>query len=239
MATGDDLSVVIPSWREGPRLPEALRAARVAVGRAEFVIAACDEVPAVRDEVLAQGAVWVEAPQASRGLQLKLGAQHAHGRHLMFLHADTRLPPDAGVLVRQALQRSGVAGGAFCLRFDRDHPVLALLGWWSHVSVTTAYLGDQCMFCTRAAYDAAGGFWSEPLFEDVELARRLARVGRLVRLPQSVTTSARRFSANGPRRQSLTNAALLLAFHAGVSPRRLLQMYAPVAQVRESGPARM
>lgn len=239
MATGELLSVIMPSWREGPRLLEAIRSARMALGEPEFVVVAYEESTDTRDCARAEGVTWVDAPRASRGLQLKLGAERARGRQLVFLHADSRLPIDAARLIRGALATEGVVGGAFRLRFDRAHPALDLLSWMSALTLTTSFLGDQCLFCTRAAYDAAGGFQPEPLFEDVDLARRLARVGRLVRIRQAVTTSARRFTNNGPLRQLVTNAILLIAYHAGVNPARLSSVYEPaVSALPVVAPAR-
>lgn len=227
MGTGESLTVIMPSRREGPRLLEAIRAARMAIGEGELVIVACEESADTRDFARAEGVTWIDAPRANRGLQLKLGAERARGRQLVFLHADTRLPIDAGRLVREALSEEGVAGGAFRLRFDRTHPVLELLARMSGLTLSMAFLGDQCLFCTRSAYDSAGGFRALPLFEDVDLVGRLARIGKLVRVRQRVTTSARRFMRNGPFRQFATNAILLFAFHAGVSPARLSGLYEP------------
>ncbi len=229
MGTGEGIAVIIPSWQEGARLLDALRAAREAVGNGEFVIVAFDESQDIREAARAEGVTWLDAPEANRGLQLAMGAARARGNILAFLHADTRLPAHAGPLMERAVTVDGVAGGAFRLRFDRTHPVLDGLAWMSRMTVPSAFLGDQCLFCTRAAYVAAGGFRPQPLFEDVDLARRLARVGRLVRLRQAVTTSARRFVDRGPIRQLATNALLLAAYHAGVDPLRLRAIYQPTA----------
>lgn len=228
MATGESLSVVIPSWREGARLLQAIRAVRLALGKGEIVVAAREEAADIRDCARAEGVVWIDCPEANRGLQLALGASRARGTQLVFLHADSRLPVDSGRLIRGALASPHVCGGAFRLRFDQRHPVLDSLSWLSRLTLPTAFLGDQCLFCTREAYDAAGGFRPEPLFEDVDIACRLARVGKLVRLRESVTTSARRFMERGPLRQVVTNGLLMLAFHAGVSPRSLVPVYAPL-----------
>lgn len=227
MGNGDYFSVIIPSRREGSRLLEAVREARALFGEGEVVVVTFEETGAIRDAVRAEGGMWLEAPRPGRGLQLRLGAECSRGRYLVFLHADTRLPADAGRLIRSALAIDGVAGGAFRLGFDRAHPVLDALAWLSRMTLRTAFLGDQCLFCTREAYEAAGGFSPEPLFEDVDLARRLARVGRLVRLSRTVTTSARRFGKNGPLRQLTLNALLLLGYHVGVSPKCLNVAYRP------------
>ncbi len=227
MAAGEAISVVIPSHREGVRLVEAVRAARTALGEAEILVAAHGEPAAIRQVVEAEGTRWIESPRACRGHQLMLGASAAQGAVLLFLHADTRLPLDAARAVREAVGRERVAGGAFRLRFDREHPVLRLLASLSGSTLSTAFLGDQALFCTRAAYDAAGGFRPLPLFEDVDLAQRLARVGALVRLRPAVTTSGRRFSEHGPWRQLARNALLMLGYHAGVGPERLARWYEP------------
>lgn len=230
MANGPDgeiLSIVVPSYREGERLLEALDALRDVVPHADVVVAASGESAATRDAARSRGARWLDAPHPSRGDQLRRGAELARGGTLWFVHADTRLPPGAGEMIRAALAAPGVAGGAFRLRFDARHPVFEGLARMSALSWTASFLGDQAMFCRRDAYESAGGFAAVPLFEDVDLARRLARVGRLVRLGASVTTSARRFTRRGPVRQLATNAALLLAYHAGVDPARLARRYAP------------
>lgn len=225
MDTGEPLSVILPSYREGPRLIAALRQVRVAAGPCESIVSAFGESDETRREARAEGAIWLDAPRACRGLQLALGAAGASGRTLAFLHADTRLPEGAGRAILEALRRPGVAGGAFRLRYDETHVVLDSLAWLSRLRLTTSFLGDQCLFCSRIAYDRAGGFQPEPLFEDVGFAHRLARVGRLVRLAPSVTTSARRFVQRGPFRQVTKNAALMLGYHLGVRPERLHAAY--------------
>ncbi len=247
MGTGESISVILPSFREGARLIEAVRAARCALGDVQVIVSAHDESDDVKQAVRAEGAIWVDAPRACRGEQLQRGAACAEGQVLVFLHADTRLPVDASRPIRQALSVAGVSGGAFRLRFDRSHVVFSTLTAMSGLRLTTSFLGDQGMFCTRRAYDAAGGFRSMPLFEDVDLARRLARTGRLVRLEQYVVTSARRFSKHGPLRQVTRNAVLMLAYHLGVAPAQLARAYeapelpdaSPDRKSHRSGPRRI
>lgn len=225
MADGESISIVIPSWREGPAVIDAVRAARAVIGTCEVVVAAAEEDPVTRARARAEGAIWIDSPLPCRGLQLRLGAAAASGDSLVFLHADTRLPANAGSMVREVLAMGGVVGGAFRLRFDRSHPVLGLLGALSRLSLVTSFLGDQVLFCSRSAYQASGGFRDAPLFEDVEFAKRLSRVGRLVRVPHAVTTSSRRFMRNGPMRQLLANAFMMAAYHVGMPPERLHALY--------------
>ena len=50
------------------------------------------------------------------------------------------------------------------------------MNWRSRL--TGIATGDQAMFVTRAAFDAAGGFPDIPLMEDIALSKRLKRVSR-------------------------------------------------------------
>src|SRR5262249_46468288 len=87
--------------------------------------------------------------------------------------------------------------------------------------------GDSAFFVWRTAYEQAGGFRPLPLFEDLDLLRRLKRRGRFVRLRQQVTTSSRRFEG---RSFVLTFAwwtVLQVLYWVGVPPRVLGRLYAP------------
>ena len=225
------ISVIIPTHAEGDRLAEGVAALHAIGLGEEILVAAHLESPETRRRVERGGAVrWLTCPAASRGAQLARGAAEARGDVLLFLHADTRLPDDAGGLLRGALADPRVAGGAFRLAFDARHPALALLERLSALEWRSAYLGDQALFCRTAHYHAAGGFRPLPLFEDVDFIRRLARQGRLARLPAVATTSARRFTAAGPWRQLLRNALLLTRYYLGEAPERLAREYRPASR---------
>lgn len=218
----------MPSRGEGATLLRTLASLGAQPGVGEVVVAACGERAAVRRRAERCPRLrWVECPGPGRGAQLNRGAAAARGAALLFLHADTRLPPATARAVGEALARPEVAGGGFRLAFDADHPALRLLEALSALPWRCAYFGDQGLFCRRADFEAVGGYPELPLFEDVGLARRLARRGRLVRLPGRALTSARRFLAAGPWRQLARNAGLLALHAAGVPAARLARAYRP------------
>ncbi len=228
MGAGDVLSVIIPSRQEGETLLGSLAALAMIPGVDEVVVAAWGERAAVRRWAgRCPRLRWVECPVAGRGAQLNRGAAAARGTLLLFLHADTRLPPDAAQAVRRALERPDVAGGGFRLAFDAAHPALRLLERLSALSWRTAFFGDQGFFCRRADFAAVGGYPEMPLLEDLGLARRLAGRGRLVRLRECARTSARRFLATGPWRQLAINAAIVTLHGSGVPAAALARFYRP------------
>jgi rSAM/selenodomain-associated transferase 2 len=166
-----------------------------------------------------------------RAAQMNAGAAAARGDVLLFLHADTQLPDDAGTLIIDGLGRSGRVWGRFDVRF-MEGGLLRLIAVMMNLRsrATGIATGDQAMFVTRVAFDEAGGFPPIALMEDVALSARLKRVGRPLCLRARVTTSARRWRKHGTLRTMLLMWRLRLAYFFGRDPARLARQYgyAPV-----------
>jgi hypothetical protein len=143
----------------------------------------------------------------------------------MFLHDDTDLPRDAGEVLETAFRDPGIGMACFRLAFDQRHWLLDAYASGSRFESRLTTFGDQAMTIRRDLFEAVGGFPDWPLFEDVELARRVRRCSRIAKLPRAVTTSASRFLANGPARQQLANGLLLARFLLGAPPARLAAIY--------------
>lgn len=169
-----------------------------------------------------------------RGSQMHAGASVARGSALLFLHADTHPAPDAGERAMEALREPETVGGNFSVRFDGDGRAARFLTWlYPQLRKLGLCYGDSAIFVRREAYDEIGGFRPHPIFEDLDLVRRLRRRGRVVHLPAIVVTSSRRFE---DRRFSLTFArwaSLQVLYWLGVPPRALNRLYAPIRGKRE------
>ena len=222
------LSVVVPVLDEARRIGEHLAALRGVAGIDEIVVVdggSRDDTVAIARRV---PGVRVLTASRGRGVQLNAGARAARGDVLLFLHADAALPPDAALLVGRALGEPGVVAGAFRLHTVAESgprwlgPLLRLADLRSRV--TRLPYGDQAMFVRRDAFERVGGFPDQPLMEDVELARRLWRVGRIRTVPGAVRVSGRRFVAN-PVRAVLAMRVFPLLYRLGVSPARLARLY--------------
>ena len=145
------LSVIIPTLNEEHVLGSTLESVLRAAPGGEIVVAdggSHDETLAVARGV--PGVRTISAPRG-RGPQMNAGAGAATGDVLLFLHADTHLPPDAGALVAAALEDSRVVGGSFFLGFDSAHPLLQLFSIASRLNVRWTTYGDQAFFFRRAA----------------------------------------------------------------------------------------
>lgn len=200
-----------------------------------------------------------------RGVQMDAGAAAARGDILLFLHADTTLPPRGFAAIIDTLSSGaeGVVGGAFSLAIKfggkgegkvdgveggklpgGGGDTLGGSGGGSGHGPLTGYLlkvvevfanlrarhlgliyGDEGIFVRRQAFVKVGGYRSLPLFEDLDLVRRLKGEGEFLLLPDRVETSARRWLKRGVLRTTFKNWFLLVLYFIGVPPERLYTMY--------------
>jgi rSAM/selenodomain-associated transferase 2 len=165
-------------------------------------------------------------PGRGRAVQMNAGAAAASADRLLFLHADTRLPPLADVQVLQALA-GGACWGRFDVRIDGRPPMLrvvaALMNLRSRLSGIAT--GDQAIFVSRAAFVQVGGYPVQPLMEDIELSRRLKRLGRPACLRTQVCTSGRRWEQRGVWRTIVLMWWLRWRYWRGEPAARLAQAY--------------
>jgi rSAM/selenodomain-associated transferase 2 len=220
------LSIIMPVLNEAAGIETALQALVPLRARGAEVI--------VVDGGSSDGTAGLARPlsdhvlsaRRGRGLQMNAGAAAAKGEVLLFLHADTRLPDEADRLILDGLARSPRQSGRFDVRFDQGGLLrLVALTMNLRSRATGIATGDQAMFVTRAAFDAAGGFPPIALMEDVALSTRLKRVGRPLCLRACVTTSGRRWRQRGALRTILLMWHLRLRYFLGADPAHLARDY--------------
>jgi rSAM/selenodomain-associated transferase 2 len=162
-----------------------------------------------------------------RAHQLNAGAAAGRCDVLLFLHADTRLPPDARQAVTDALSDNACVGGRFDVRLDADRLSARIIGTMMNLRsrVSGIATGDQALFVRREVFERIGRFAEIPLMEDIDLTRRLKRVGHLAPRTECVVTSFRRWEQNGPVRTIVLMWTLRFLYWIGVSPHRLQYFY--------------
>jgi rSAM/selenodomain-associated transferase 2 len=221
------LSIVIPALDEARSLARLLPALARDCPGVEIIVVdggSRDGTAAVAASV---PGVSVAASARGRARQMNAGAAAAQGEALLFLHADTVLPPGAAEAVARALEAPEVVGGRFDVRFDSPRRPFRVIAWFMNrrSRLSGIATGDQAIFVRRAAFDALGGYPDIPLMEDIELSRRMRRAGRLACLGLRVTTAARKWEREGVARTVLLMWTLRFLHWAGVPPARLHEWY--------------
>lgn len=217
------ITVIVPVFHDAGALARLLD--RGGFGEAELVVASTPEdggsLAALR---AAHPSVrWIES-SPGRARQMNAGAAAATGEWLLFLHADTRLPPSWAEAIAAAASDRRVVGGCFRFALDSRAPAARLLEWGVRLRVAWLGLpyGDQALFVRRDVFDVIGGYAVLPIMEDVDLVRRLRRRGRLCRSVLPAVTSARRWEREGWIRRTALNVLLIGLYLAGVPPDRLI-----------------
>ncbi len=227
-ATAPRYSIIVPVLDEAASLPAQLAQIErdhLRGGRAELIVVDGGSSDGTAELAARVGRV-IQAPRG-RAAQMNAGAAAARGDVLIFPHADTRLPPDALDVIERALAEPTVVGVAFRLSFDAPGVAFRLIAasvTWRCLS-RHIYTGDQAYVVRRDAFARVGGFPDQPLMEDLEIVKRLRRVGQFVLFPVAVTTSARRHQQTGIARTLLLMGLIRTLYAVGVSPDRLHRLY--------------
>ena len=216
-----DYSVIIPAYNEESFLPETLVSLKSAMAQiqqqGEIIIVDNDSTDSTADIAKKNGTRIIFEPFRQISRARNTGAKAAKSAFLVFLDADTLLPPP---LLKQAitLLESGTScGGGTLLNFDSELPFLAekLVTFWNLLSRTKKLAAGSFIFCPAQAFFETGGF-DEKTFagEEVFLSRRIRRWGKTRNLhftileEYPVVTSGRKFHWYS----SLQIALLLLLF---------------------------
>lgn len=225
------VSVVLPILNEREWLPRTIAGLESQSWIHEIIVVDAGSTDGTREWLAQQKRVVVIDSALGKGTQINAGAEKATSDILLFLHADSLLPQDAGEQIEKALRSKEVAGGCFCVRFEETRPRslklvsagINLRSRWRHTAT-----GDQAIFVRKKVFAQAGGCPDWPLFEDVELVRRIKKQGKFEVARSTVTISPRRYLQNGILKTACLIYALRLAFWIGVSPFTLKASFSDV-----------
>ncbi|MBW4542766.1 MAG: TIGR04283 family arsenosugar biosynthesis glycosyltransferase [Myxacorys chilensis ATA2-1-KO14] len=217
------ISVIIPVLNEAEYLSKTLALLSMAANVELIVVDGGSQDATILVAQTADAQVISSTP--GRAVQMNLGAAIASGDILLFLHADTRLPPKFDTMIRETLAYS--IAGAFELKINIPSVGVRLVEWGTNLRSRYLQLpyGDQAIFLKKSVFQAVGGFSALPIMEDFEFVQRLKHHGNIQIVRASVLTSGRRWQTLGVVRTTLINQFIIGAYLLGVSPERLRQWY--------------
>ncbi len=222
----NNISVIIPALNEGERIGDCIESAKK-INPLEIIIADGGSADRTKEIAEDSGALVIQS-RRGRGAQMNKGASLARGEILLFLHADTRMP-EMSVPFDSAICKEYV-GGFFKLKFDDGSLSTRLVEMFANfrARLLTLPYGDQAIFIKRDIFEKLGGFRDYPLLEDIDMAIRLRKFGKLKYIPFQVIASSRRLKKGYPFSPifvSLRNVLIALLFLFGLSPFRLIKLY--------------
>jgi len=219
------ISVVIPVLNEASIIERTLQRVISLEGDHEVIVVDGGST----DATVSIASLYARVLAGSRGraTQMNIGAGEAKGEVIVFLHADTFLPDGAFSVIEKYLVNSAIIGGRFKVRLDDAGWKYRIIGSSINLRdrLLKGFTGDQTIFIRTSMFKALGGYRDIPLMEDLDLGRRMCRLGKVVQLPLYVITSARRWKKDGAVKTILLMWMLRLLYLLGYSPQRLKRFY--------------
>jgi len=225
----DKISIIIPVYNERAILRTTLRQLRISENEELIIVdggSSDDTVSIARDFT-----DKVFTTKTGRASVMNFGASKAEGDILLFLHADCVLPGDGFNTIRDILRDDSIAAGAFYLGIESSQFRYRIIEFVANIRarLTCLMYGDQGMFLKKDMFDRIGGFADIPLMEDIEISKRLKKLGKIAFVKQPVKASPRRWLNEGLLYTTLRDwtIAFLYTF-MNVLPEKLIKHYRDV-----------
>ena len=232
------ISIIIPSYNEGKNINATIdKLIKENDNNIEIIVCdggSNDNTISILNEIKKQSKVNIEIIENAgnnRSSCLNKGASIAIGTILLFLHADTLLPENFAISIRNCIQNSKINTNfvAGCFKFNltlNDKSVtfyeknaLNFLIFWTNIR--SKYFqhpyGDQALFFRRKTFNLLGGFPKVEFMEDYDLMLKARSFGTIENLGISIATSARRWQKFGIIRNTLKNQLIIYSRTIGIS----------------------
>lgn len=225
MLPDSSISIIIPALNEADTIGKLLSHLKRNHSKCEIIVADGGSRDGTVQRVR-NGAKLIECP-SGRAVQMNRGAEAASGEIFWFLHADSFPHPHSVRAIRESLKNPETVGGAFEYNLDQEGFIYRLSEILSNRKnhILKLFFGDMGIFVRRETFEKINGFAEIPLMEDLDFCVRLKKQGKIKIIPLRITTSARRWEAEGPWKNIFRNWFLQIAWALGTSPEKLKNWY--------------
>ena len=178
-----DYSIIIPAYNEASELPSTLSSIRRAMEavslEGECIVVDNNSTDSTTAVARSHGAdLVVQEPINQIARARNAGAAKASGRSLIFIDADTRIPPELLVEALRRLEETPCVGGGSVIKFESEVSTLGRIGigLWEHISRFARIAAGSFICCRREAFQAVEGY-DESLYasEEVRFSRLIKK----------------------------------------------------------------
>ncbi|NJB37747.1 TIGR04283 family arsenosugar biosynthesis glycosyltransferase [Croceivirga sp. JEA036] len=172
------------------------------------------------------GVHWYQSSVTGRAAQLNLGALHAKGKYLAFLHADVWPPSSFFTDIKETLEGTSEAG-FFSYQFNKNSFLLNINSKFTKKDGIFTGGGDQCLFIRASVFKKLHGFdEKQVIMEDFEFFRRMKQQKiRYTIIPNNLMVSARKYETNSYLKVNLSNLLLVVLFKIGYPAVKLKRLH--------------
>lgn len=168
----------------------------------------------------------LDSPQKGRAAQMNYGVAQSTAPILQFVHADTRPPRTNFEDIARTIE-AGYDAGCFSYQFDSPSLLLRINALFTRLDRLWCRGGDQAIFCTRATFEALGGYRTDFLImEEYDWLERLyAAQYRFKVVRNDCLVSARKYAHNSYWRVQMANLKVFRMYRRGASQEAMVAAY--------------
>ncbi len=219
------LSVIIPTYNEADYIRSVINHLRDNLSNdAEVIVVdggSTDETLKIVEEL---GIQFVSSPIKMRAAQMNLGASHASGDILYFLHADSYPPVSFEMDIKTSSAQ--YQAGFFWIKFDWDHWLLQFSGWLAKFNINAFRFGDQSMYIAKELFEKIAGFDDQyQVCEDNEIVYRIRKHTKITVIQKRIISSARKYRKIGAWRLQWVYLQIYSLYRLGLSQQKLFNIY--------------
>ncbi len=197
--------IIIPTYNEEQALPKTLQALDQHPEDKRIIVVDGGSTDSTPQIIQAHPHLISLSAPRGRASQMNAGAAYANQHSvnpsdwLLFLHADTQLPPDGLAQLQNLQSNLTVQAGGFHHRFSENDWRLRMISWLDNFRCRHSHIiyGDQALFVRQELFTRLQGFPEQPILEDVAFAERVLAQTQPLLLESPVTTDARKFIKMG------------------------------------------
>jgi len=197
--------IIIPTYNEEKVLPFTLSSLLKHSHDYQIIVVDGGSTDQTQDIARDTPHVTLLTAPKGRASQMNAGAAHAitiganSQDWVLFLHADTILPPGAIQQLHNMEGNSLIQAGGFLHQFSGNDWRLRFISWLDNFRCRYSRIiyGDQALFIRQSLFQKLGGFPHQPILEDVAFCEELIRHTTPKLLAPPVITDSRKFVQMG------------------------------------------